>query len=134
MPHHGRTPHKTHTQGYRSSPYGASKNTGGRGKGSFNIHRETIDEYSQDAERARRDPLHHYVIRTGKHRGHTLAHINRSDEQYIGWISSEYYRNLPREHVIRRAIDQWNAERRASGALPPVSSAPQRFKNGKFHL
>ncbi|KAI4918234.1 hypothetical protein J4E90_002615 [Alternaria incomplexa] len=137
MPYHGRAPQKSHTQGYRSSPYGASpRNNAGRGKGpgSFDVQREYINEHSPDAESARRNPLHSYFIQTGKHRGNTLAHISRFDEQYLGWISSECCRNLPRDHIIRRAIDQWNAERRASGALPPVSSAPSRFKSGKYHL
>ncbi|KAL1793248.1 hypothetical protein ACET3X_008230 [Alternaria dauci] len=103
-------------------------------KGSFNVQREIIDQHSSDAELAHRDPLHCYIIRTGKHRGHILAHICRFDEQYVRWIARDQCRNLSRQHVIRRAVDQWNAERRARGAVVPVSGTPSRFKNGKYDL
>ncbi|KAA8625810.1 hypothetical protein PtrSN002B_011226 [Pyrenophora tritici-repentis] len=64
----------SHTRGYRTSPHG------GGSQGKFDPGMEKIDDASPGAERVQADPFHHYVIRTGYHKGKTLAQFHKGND------------------------------------------------------
>jgi hypothetical protein len=141
-----RTPQKkSFSKGHRSSPYGSAsrkKPAGGTFGASLNPNLGNLDTSGQhpspNIELAHKDPLHHHIIRSGFHRGKTLAEVHVEDDSYMGWIRGKHYNTLSHDHILRRAIDQWDAESKTTGTwtVPALNTAPARFRqaNPKFYL
>ncbi|KAF1851202.1 uncharacterized protein K460DRAFT_361968 [Cucurbitaria berberidis CBS 394.84] len=139
-------PQKGFSKGYRSHPYGASPNRQptNHKSNSFDPDSESLNaaglHASPSLELARSDPFHHYIICSGYFRGKTLAEVHLIKPDYLPWMRSKHYDALPDTHIIRKALDQWEKESGSetshSWSLPPISSAPSRFRqdNGSYHI
>jgi hypothetical protein len=73
------------------------------------------------------NPYRTYAMRSGKHRGKTLAQIKNNDKQYVNWIHRTHYSSLRHDHVLKEALDQW-AEDGSSNKFPSLAEAPAQFK------
>lgn len=91
----------------------AGKVSGKTGK-YFDPGQEGIDEDADEAQRAfvQEDPYHRYRLKTGKHRNHTLKHVNDiPDHGYLEWMLTKpkACRDVDDEHIVKKGLLQWVA-------------------------
>jgi len=144
MAYYNRSPQKSYSRGYRKNPYGGSprKTAENGATGSFNIDSESLDApgpyISPDLELAANDPLHHYILRSGYHKGKALAAVHLMNPTYAKWMRDKYYDTLPEEHILRKVLDQFAHENEGAEVwtLPLLAVAPLRFReeDGKRHI
>ncbi|KAF2112049.1 hypothetical protein BDV96DRAFT_581046 [Lophiotrema nucula] len=142
----GKSPRKKFSNN-RSNPYSSSptKAASSDDYKYFRPKHETLDATdapfpSPDLRLARDDPYHHYLLRSGGYKGKTLTEVADEDDpsenrkNYCEWMDNTYYSTLPRNHVLRKALDQWRECERPSQtrawSLPSLACAPARFKDG----
>ncbi|KAF2831487.1 hypothetical protein CC86DRAFT_342330 [Ophiobolus disseminans] len=73
---------------------------------------EGIDEDVDEAQRTliEENPYHRYQLKTGKHRGHTLKHVNDvQDLGYLGWMlgKPKACRDVDDSHIVKKGLLQW---------------------------